>query len=30
MDYHNYIGMFGESEKVHKEIEEIKRELGEI
>ena len=30
MDYHNYIGMFGGSEKVHKEIEEIKRELGEI
>ena len=30
MDYHNYIGMFGGSEKVHKEIEEIKRELGDI
>ena len=30
MDYHNYIGIFGGSEKVYKEIEEIKRELGEV
>jgi len=30
MDYHNYIGMSGGNEKEYKEIEEIKRELGEI
>lgn len=30
MDYHNYIGMFGGSDKVYKEIDEVKRELGEI
>lgn len=30
LDYQNYIGMCGSNEKIDKEIEEIKRELGEI
>jgi hypothetical protein len=29
LDYHNYLGMCGGNEKIYKEIEEIKRELGE-